>query len=130
MSGGIITGNTSAFNTSSAADVYIAETGATFNLSGTAAINALILNAGSSTDCALINIVGAYSGKVEKLNLRGNDSSNSTVASWWNGKTIINGATADIVSKFTLGDFRGSGTTTQSISATHKLNSAGVLVPN
>ena len=130
MSGGVITGNTSAFNTSSAADVAITQLANQFNLSGTAVINALILNAGSATEFAVIDITGSYSGKVENLHLRGNNANLNTDISWWVGKTIISGATADIVSKFTLGDFRNNGTDTQAISATHKLTGAGVLEAN
>ena len=129
MSGGVIKDNTSAFNTSSPADVFIVQE-VEFNLSGAAAINALILNAVNSIDIASINITSAYSGKVDKLHLRGGDANLNTVINWCVGKTIITGATADIVSKFTLGDFRNDGTATQSISASHRINNSGVLVAN
>ena len=123
-----MTGNV--VGTSDIEDIYINH-GCTFRLSGGARIGTLILNANNADTRAVVNINGTYSGTVNSLHLRGNNSAVSNVAIWWTNVPVIINGTASINSMFnnSLGDFRPTGNSFLPISVTHQLNAAGLLVP-
>ena len=134
MSGGSITGNTQG---TIASDVYSSVTNAErFTLSGSANIGSLKLNATGNTSFARVQIEDNFSGKVDKLHLRGNNTEMATAISYWVNNTILQGElisgtrrpiTTDDVNRFTLGNFYSSaaGAAGQPISATHVLGTTG-----
>ena len=135
MQGGTIIGNSGIENS---ADVYIDNNIAAsgFRLSGHAKIGALTLNA-NSTAYAYPVIAADWAGNINKLNLRGNNSSIDIVKTYWEEKIIIETeggyilSTADIT-KFKLGDFISSATSNniEPIINSHYLGNSGWLLKN
>jgi uncharacterized repeat protein (TIGR02543 family) len=112
MSGGTISGNFSDYNTANndtPSDVVITETAASFTLSGNADIGALMLFASNATTRSTVTLDKAYTGTVDILNLRRNDTIATAIADWVNAPVITAGTgytlTAADIGKFTLGKF-------------------------
>jgi len=135
MVGGRISNNTGP--TGDALDVFI-DYDCTFRLSGNARIGVLSLNANNATSHSTVTIVGNYSGTVTTLHLLGNNYIDiNFIKTWWtNAQVIVNG-TASVINLFNngLGVFYPTynsvsfySPTPASISATHELNAAGILV--
>ena len=128
IKGGVIKNNTSNYTGGSPADVYVDNVAhvTDFVLSGNVEIGTMILQAPDNSRNSAITISGTFSGSVNKLDLRGGNSIEDLRANWLN-KTIIKGATAADISKFTLGDYRGSDFTIPLVDS-YEINSAGVFV--
>ena len=135
MSGGSVSGNFSAYRSSSSspdtpADVYINSSGAEakITLSDNAVIGNLLLSLyfeqGQQPRSGL-TIGNTYSGEVSKLHLLGG-------ATTWKNLPVIQAETgtltANDIAKFGLGEFRTESGNPQPISNTHKINESGILV--
>lgn len=123
INGGTIKNNTSGYNGGTSSDVYVEDAlnaiPGVFTLSGNAEIGTItLMSPDASRNSALT--IGIFTGNVQKLNLCG-----GSITANWLGKTIINGAPADM-GKFTLGDFRGTDEPT-SLSA-YQINPGGQLI--
>ena len=122
MTGGSITGN-------SPVDIFI-NSAATFNLSGNAVVGNIRLNTTSAVSNAIITL-GAFTGTVGTLSLRGENSTMNTVISWWESKQVIQAASgynliAADIAKFTLGNFYLiTLDNAQTISSTHMIGTSG-----
>ena len=134
MTGGSITGNTQ--GGTEASDVYFGPTVAanyntsSFEISGSANIGELRLNANSTSVGATVSIGAAgWTGEITTLNLRGNIIAIATALSYWAGRTapIFNNITAAQVARIGLGEFISSINTRQAIGDTHYINASGVL---
>jgi len=151
MEGGSITGNGNASNNiSSAGAIYIEDSsvvelkGGTINnnsctstkdiyatytttlkLSGTPTIGELTLSTNTATtQNGVITVISGFNGSVAKLNLRTNNNASST---YWANKLILSGATANDISKFTLGNFINQSAAGNAIDSTHKLATTGSI---
>ena len=126
MSGGSTAGN------SASAEVIYVDYNGTFRLSGNAKISTLMLNADNNTTRPCVTIDGNFSGTVTRLHLRGNNSNENTIATWWTNAPVIVNGTVNVINMFNngLGNFYSSSglSTGTSISATHVLNADGFLV--
>ena len=128
VSGGIIT--ETVYTDRDRGDVFIGHD-CIFRLSGNNRIGTLVLSAANNTTMrSLVTINGNYSGTVTSLNLYGNYSNASIVATWWTNVSVIVNGTASVINMFNngLGNFRGTLNSSSPISATHVLNSTGILV--
>ena len=124
--GGSVTGNSAV---GGSGDVTVLHTIDKFTLSGSASIGNLTLNSDGST-CSALTIEPGWTGSVTGLNLRGNDAVMNTNIGWWLGENVLTGVgvNAASVGRITLGYFLSvTAFDTQPISATHEINTSGVL---
>jgi hypothetical protein len=130
MNGGSITGNFRGTPVEhSPADVYTEVTAVNLvpTLNNNAQIGTLILNASSATANARINIGNNFTGSVGTLNLRGPDNAVATVATWWTGRTVLQGSNVSShISRFPLGEFISRNNGRQAI-APRVINASGEL---
>ncbi|MCL2236758.1 MAG: InlB B-repeat-containing protein [Treponema sp.] len=121
MTGGSITGNTQ--GGTDASDVYFGPTvaanynTASLQISGSANIGALKLNANSTTAGATVSIGTGWTGSITTLNLRGDQIAIATIMGYWTGsdRIIFNGITAAQVARIGLGEFISSNNARQTI---------------
>jgi len=138
MNGGSIKDNWqgSAVGTGERFDVYHAVTTANrFNLSGSAEIGALRLNATSATVGAAIVAAAGWTGEINILNLRGDNADIETAAGFWNNRAVFSSVTAAQVARVGLGDFiNNNNSARRLISATHTIGTVspdrGRLIQN
>jgi hypothetical protein len=105
MTGGKISGNTGGLG-----DVIVASNAASFNLAGAAEIGSLTLERNlAGTERASVTLTGAFTGKVDALNLYVAKASDQTVVENWANQVVLKESgyifTSSDVAKFTLGEF-------------------------
>ena len=128
MNGGSITNNRNT-NRDWDRDMLISTIDAgPFNLSGSATIGHISLFA-DATNNTIINTTGAFTGSITHLYLTSGTSSLDTVKSNWNNKPVITGTNIAQVIAGIGGTsfFVGNTGTTESIAATHYIDTDGVL---
>jgi hypothetical protein len=138
MTGGKISGNTGGLG-----DVTVAYNAASFNLKGAAEIGSLTLESNlDATARATVTLTGAFTGKVDALNLYVANTGEQTVVENWVNQVVLkeaagNSFTSLDVAKFTLGYFRSDDPDNQQgidpyyrIQVTNSNGNRGKLVAN